>query len=110
MPSCPVCAQEMDSHQYQRLASIPLRGDNAEDLDAMLEAVRNHKWDELSRFQDWEGGLDDLEVYFLKCPDGRYNLAVIYDPVALEGDDELLSHEEIHEGDLPPLTEPWKTL
>jgi len=107
---CPICEQRIGGHLYQRLASIPIRGDNTRDVAAFLGSVRNHKWEELSKFQDWEGGLDDLDAYLFKCLDGRYYIAVIYAPVALEGNDELFRHELVREGDLPLLTGPWKRL
>lgn len=110
MPSCPVCEQHFEGHQYKRLASNPLNKDKKERYLAMMKAVNSHAWEELNSFQDWEGTSANAEVYLFRCPDIRYNLAVIYTPYALEDIVWLIRHEQIQSESLPAHTEPWRTV
>ena len=74
----------------------------------MIEAVRGHRWDDLRGFQGWKATSPDADVYLLKCPDGRYNLIVIYCPYELEDVYKLVHQEQIASEDVPVFDETWQ--
>lgn len=107
MPSCPVCGQQMPSHQYQPVARSPIGADSQESFHSMLEAARSHRWKELKDFQQWEATSADAEVFLFKCADGRYNLAIIYCPYDLGDIYKLMHQEQLQAEDLPISGDNW---
>jgi hypothetical protein len=108
IPICPVCNLPTLQHEYQQIASAPFKEGNEEILAVLEEAFRLHDWRKLSEFQEWEGARNNAEVILLKCPDGRYNLTVIYDPFDLDENSYVLRQHEIKADDLPALSGEWK--
>ena len=108
IPICPVCNLPTRHHEYQQIASVPFKEGNEENLAALEEAFRLHDWGKLSGFQEWEGARNNADVILLKCPDGRYNLTIIFDPIDLDQDSYVLRQHEISADDLPVLSREWK--
>jgi hypothetical protein len=101
MPICPVCKQRIEGHRYRHIASTSLEEVKPNRLDAMLKAARCHRWGELAAFQEWVATSADADAYLLRCPDGRYFMAVIYCPYELEDIYKLLHQEQIEGHALP---------
>ena len=110
MSICTVCGNPIQGHQYQQIASLPYKEGYAEKIEMLSEAVRHNRWDELSRFQEWEGVYADAVVWLFRCPDGRYNLTIIYDPFELSDSASLLRHKEVKPQDLPVLMSEWRVV
>jgi hypothetical protein len=108
IPICPVCNLPSPQHEYQQIASVPFKEGNEENLKALEEAFRLHDWRRLSDFQEWEGARNNADVILLKCPDGRFNLTMIYDPIDLDENSLVLRQHEIKADDLPTLGGEWK--
>lgn len=107
---CPICGQKMTKHRYVSVARAPLTPEKEKDFAAMMDAVRNHNWDLLRRFQEWEPLAADAEVYLIRCADGRFNLAVIYAAYSLSDVNYVIHQEELQESDIPPLAGDWQTV
>lgn len=95
-------------HDYQLIASTPFKEGNEENLKALEEAFHLRDWRRLSDLQEWEGARNNADVILLKCPYGRHNLTMIYDPAGLEDVSFLLRHQEIKASDLPAFGKEWK--
>jgi hypothetical protein len=108
MPTCTLCGQPIQGHEYQEIASLPYKDGYAEKIEMMAESVRLNRWEELSQFQEWEGIHDDALVWLFRCPDGRYNLTIIFDAFELWDNASLLRHKEVNADDLPILMRDWK--
>jgi hypothetical protein len=107
LPTCPLCQQPTSGHDYQLIASAPFKEENEENLKVLEEAFLSHDWPRLLTFQEWEGARDNADVILLKCPDGRYVMTIIYDPIGLEDCSSLLRQQEISVNDLPVLKKEW---
>jgi hypothetical protein len=108
LPTCPLCQQPTSGHEYQLIASAPFKEGNEENLKALEGAFIAHDWPRLLTFQEWEGARNNVDVILLKCPDGRFNLTIIYDPIDLEDSSSLLRQQEISVNDLPVLKKEWR--
>ena len=110
MPICLVCEQNIAGHSYRQIASTPLQSGTEENLHAMISAAREHRWNDLSRFQEWEGRCPDAEVYLFRCVDGRYNLAVLCTAFDLSDIDYVLHQEQLPPEDLPASACSWSLI
>jgi hypothetical protein len=93
--SCPRCGQLLDGHQYRLVATTMLNPDGLESFRALLSAIRNHDWQKVTTFQNWEGSQANAEVYGLKCSDGTLSAVVISAPFVLEEPYTLMHQERV---------------
>ena len=107
MPLCPHCLREMSVHRYQHIASTPFGGEAKSTFDSMMSALKNHEWEKLLQFQQWEATSADADVYLLGCPDGRFLLVVIYCPYELGDVYKLLYQEKVEASEFPIKTDGW---
>ena len=107
---CPICGQNMGEHRYISFARVPLTREKQSDYTQMMDAVKNHEWNLLRDFQEWEPLAADAEVYLIRCPAGQYNLAVIYAAYSLGDVNYVIHQEELQLNDLPEVTADWQTI
>jgi len=107
-PICRLCTGKMEGHEAAGIARWPLSRATQIQFEEMMAAVKRREWEQLKAFQRWEPLLPDAEVYLLRCPDGRYNLTVVYCPFELGDNYYALFQEEINESDLPEMSGGWR--
>lgn len=79
----------------------------------LITAMRNHEWQKVAAFQNWEGNQANAEVYGLKCSDGRASAVVISAPFASEKSCTLMHEESIDDGaalETRPGSDTWHQL
>jgi hypothetical protein len=108
--TCHVCGKEMTGHAYIGLARSPLSPAHQSNFESMMSKVKAHRWDELKDFQHWEPLLPDAEVSVFRCPDGRFNLTVVYAAFELGDVDHLLFEEQLSADALPAALGEWKQI
>src|SRR5258708_2503353 len=93
--SCPCCGQRPSGHQYRLVAATTLKSDGLESFRELLSVIRNHDWQKVTTFQNWEGSQANAEVYGLKCSDGALSVIVISAPFALDEPYTLMHQEKV---------------
>lgn len=111
--SCPRCSQALNGHQYRLVAATTLKQEALDGFRELLSAIRNHDWQKVTSFQNWEGTQPNAEVYALKCSDGFGSVVVISAPFALDEPYTLMHQEKVEDVaafQMLPGSDTWHTL
>ena len=84
IPQCPQCCNGIDGHLYCLAASCVLNEVSVPVAQAFLDAIDGQNWTQVFDQQGWEAVEDDLELYFIACPNGKRSAVVVFSPFAFE--------------------------
>jgi hypothetical protein len=73
-------------------------GKNEEAKDSnksFFELFKRHDWGLLRAFHDWNAQKDNLEAYFLICPDARSQMWLVRSPQEFFDNNELFLREDL---------------
>ena len=96
---CPVCQREFAGHYYARFALTTFTDENAQHVNEFLSALREHRFEDVRKFRDYEALSDALGAHALRCAGRQILWLAIREPVE-PGDtqsiieQEILDHEE----------------
>ena len=75
--TCPSCKRHLDRHEYAQLATCAVPDEKTDTLQVFFQAIKNHEWATLGKFQTWNPRGEDVEVYAVRCiTDGGSVVAV----------------------------------
>lgn len=94
---CPACHQAFADHSIAMIASFPVKTDSDPRAAAVLEAIKNRDWGVVLAFTDWEGGVDDYELYAIRAASHPVVLVTVWDPVELFFTDRVVKTEILDE-------------
>jgi hypothetical protein len=81
------------------LASIPLKDAGDPLAKTFQNAVRNHDWNRVLAFQEWDGGYDNYELYGIRSTDHPLVLVIVWDPLELFYNEKIVDTEILNETD-----------
>ena len=102
---CPRCKQSLRGHLYQMYAMTTATPERQEELHNFLENAKQHDWEALSHFQDFDPLKNSVQIFALECPDHNLSMLFIRDPFELFDGDSLESWEPLQEAD----AKSWRT-
>jgi hypothetical protein len=89
MPTCPVCNEAVDCHQFALMATTVIGDQEKPRTLQFFNHIKRHEWKELTQFKDWQATRDDLLAYSIACPGGGGAVVAIRSPFELYESDEL---------------------
>lgn len=64
-----------------------------------LQAIKNHDWEKVLGFQEWQGGFDDYELYAIRAAIHPLVLITVLDPVELSFTERVIDTEILNKTD-----------
>ncbi|MCU1304998.1 MAG: hypothetical protein JWQ87_5282 [Candidatus Sulfotelmatobacter sp.] len=101
IPKCFVCERDTAGHRFATIASTVLSKVNETRVRAIYQHVEEHDWTALRDFTDFDGELDAVLVYAVRCsnhPGGM--VLLISDPHELYAGPEAIRMELITDAEL----------
>ncbi len=80
---CPRCNSDLHNHAFQIFAMTVASAERNEAMLDFIRMARNHEWESLSIFQDFDPLKNSLEAHAFRCEDGRLNLLFVRNPFEL---------------------------
>ena len=77
VPECPACHCPIVGHAYALAASEVLSEDRRDGIASLLDSILKEQWDVVARAGDWESHSPNVEVFAIRCPDGRMAVVVL---------------------------------
>ena len=93
LKSCPACHRTLDDHSYANIAITVASPENRKRLGKFCEALKEHDWPELMRFDDFDPLLNALEAFAINCTWGWMILLAVRNPFELFESNEVLDCE-----------------
>jgi len=90
---CPICKSPLTAHHYASFATTVLGEGRTPRVVDFFRSIKDHRWADLQRFQDWESLSDALEALAVRCSTGEISLAIIRNPQEFWDSDQLVDLE-----------------
>ena len=104
LPSCPVCKQNIKGHFFAQVASTIANDSHKPVLTRIFSAVRQHEWDLLTEFKEWDALADNLVVYAIRGHHADATLLVIKSVFELYASNDLILLERITDAELAAIS------
>src|SRR5215469_8450883 len=80
---CPRCQSDLRGHSFQLFAMTVARAERNQELLDFINKAKNHEWESLSNYQDFDALKNALEAYAIRCEDNQLNLLFVRNPFEL---------------------------
>ncbi len=115
LDSCPVCKKVHSKHAYALVAMAVFEKGKAKSAYDLLNEISLRHWREVVSYQDWDGSVDDVLVYAIKCSPDQIALLIVEDPYEPGANErliqcELLDTEESREFESAVPEEGWRLI
>jgi hypothetical protein len=81
---CPGCGNQLEDHLYALVASKIFSEKEDNNLDYFLELLESQKWEEITKYKEFDPIQDVVEVFFIKCVEGKkVIMLLLMDPFEL---------------------------
>jgi hypothetical protein len=95
LSSCSACKVSLDCHHFAIMGTTVVSDENQPRIIQFLRYVKQHEWNDLSKFKDWQTERNNLVVYSIACPNGGGMVVVVRSPFELYENDEVYLQETI---------------
>lgn len=96
---CPRCKSDLHSHAFQIFAITVASLEKKEVVSDFIRKARNHDWESLSKFSDFDPMKNALEACALRCEDNRLSLLLVRNPFELFDDSSVEDWEALDENE-----------
>jgi hypothetical protein len=93
LPSCSACKTAIDSHHFAVIGTTVVGDQQKPRVTEFFRHVKQHEWNDLSQFKDWQADRDNLLAYSISCPNGGGMVVVVRSPFELYDSDEVYHQE-----------------
>lgn len=95
LDNCPICDSGFGGHFYALFATTVMdkQAQEGSRTFEFLKTLKEHRWREALRFQDWEDSRDDAEAYAVRCHTGRLGLLLVSSPHDPQSSDTVVHFE-----------------
>ena len=112
---CAICALNLEGHSYVELATTVIDVGLKDRMAEFLSRVRQHEWEKLTEFNDFQGDRDDLVAYAITGPHSDGMVIVIRDPFDLYEGPEMLIRDTLVAAEIASIctvlpSDAWKQL
>jgi hypothetical protein len=105
LPTCPICQRYTEGHSFAQVASAIVSDSRKSILTNLFRAARQHEWDRLLEFKEWDVESDNLVVYIISGdhPDGI--VVVVKNVFELYAKDDIFLLEPITAADIASISD-----
>lgn len=95
MQQCPICENGFSNHAYSSFASTILGEAEKPNVIEFFKALKEHRWQDVKKFKEWEATRDNAEVYLVRCLNNQIALLVVRSPEEFYESDSLIAYEAL---------------
>ncbi len=96
---CPSCTEFPSGHAVARLSCMIVDWIRDPKLDHLRQLISESSWDSLVAIDEWNPRADVVMLLVLKCPNGAWNLILLYQPFELWVREEILASHPVTAAD-----------
>jgi hypothetical protein len=104
LPSCPVCKKNIKDHFFVQVASTIASDSRKSVMASLFGSVRQHEWNRLTEFKEWDALADNLVVYVIKGDHADGTILVVKDVFELYASNDLILLERITDSDIAAIS------
>lgn len=93
---CPACQLNFKEHKFAELAITIMAESNEDRVEAFLSVVRQHKWEEVLTFSEFDKFEDALVVRIIKCPSEKAIWVITREPYSLDDPYQIAEFEVLN--------------
>ena len=112
---CPICSDAFADHHYALFAITIISEDDKERLTEFFSALKEHRWQDALRFQEFDSLRDAAEAFAVRCSNDQIACVVLRSPAELYDSGRVVYCELLNDGDTRDLEvlikqSKWKSL
>jgi hypothetical protein len=100
LPTCPACQTYTEGHSFAQIASAIVSDSRKSELANLFGSVRQHAWERLLQFGDFDIESDALVVYIVKGDHPNGFIAAVMEPFELYAKNDVVLLESITATDI----------
>jgi len=104
LPTCPVCKKNIKGHFFAQVASTIVNDSSKPVMARLFGCVRQHEWDRLTQFKEWDALADNLIVYVIRGDHADGIILVVKDVFDLYASNDLILLERITDADIAAIS------
>lgn len=104
LPACPVCKKSLKGHFFAEAASTVVNDNRKPVMARLFSCVRQHEWDRLKEFKEWDALADNLVVDIIKGDHADGVVLIIKDVYELYASNDLILLERITDLDIAAIS------
>jgi hypothetical protein len=78
--NCPICGRHFKRHKFARFALTPLTTENEQRVEEFLCALRQHRWRDVIRFQQFKPYQDVIVAHAVRCSNEKLCWLAVEEP------------------------------
>jgi hypothetical protein len=104
LQNCPVCKRDIKGHFFAQVASAIVNDSSKPVLARLFSSVRQHEWDRVAEFKEWDALADNVVVYIIRGDHADGIILVVKDVFELYASNDLILLERITDADLEAIS------
>src|ERR1044072_1190237 len=93
LTSCPACERTLTGHSYAQFAITIATEEHHDRTIQLFEALKEHRWTDAIRFQEFDARYNAAEALALRCPSGATTVVIVRNPEELWESNSIVDHE-----------------